>query len=55
MDVSGREGTSHPILILFAALSLTGALIGSVLMFRRRKATKSGGQRHKVRRKVRRD
>lgn len=38
MDLSGREDTSHPILILFATLSLTGALIGCVLMFRRRKA-----------------
>ncbi len=38
MDLSEREDTSHPILIIFAALSLTGALIGSVLMFRRRKA-----------------
>lgn len=38
MDFSGREDTSHPVLILFAALSLTGALIGCVLMFRRRKA-----------------
>lgn len=38
MDLSEREATSHPILILFAALSLTGALIGCVLMFRRRKS-----------------
>ncbi len=38
MDLSAREDTSHPLLILFAALSLTGALIGCVLMFRRRKA-----------------
>lgn len=38
MDLSGREDTSHPVLILFAALSLTGALVGCVLMFRRRKA-----------------
>lgn len=38
MDLSEREDTSHPMLILFAALSLTGALIGCVLMFRRRKA-----------------
>jgi hypothetical protein len=37
MDLSEREDTSHPVLILFAALSLTGALIGCVLMFRRRK------------------
>ena len=38
MDLSEREDTSHPILILFAALGLLGALLGSILMFRRRKA-----------------
>ena len=38
MDLSEREDTSHPVLIIFAALSLTGALIGCVLMFRHRKA-----------------
>ena len=38
MDISEREDTSHPILILFAALGLIGAVIGCVLMFRRRKA-----------------
>ncbi len=38
MDLSTREDSSHPVLILFAALSLTGALIGCVLMFRRRRA-----------------
>lgn len=38
MDLSEREDTSHPVLIIFAALSLTGALIGCALMFRRRKA-----------------
>ena len=38
MDLSEREDTSHPILILFAALGLIGSLLGSVLMFRRRKA-----------------
>lgn len=37
MDLSEREDTSHPTLILFAALALTGATIGCVLMFRRRK------------------
>lgn len=36
MDLSEREDTSHPILILFAALSLLGALMGCILMFRRR-------------------
>ncbi len=38
MDLSEREDNSHPILIGFAALSLVGASIGLVLMFRRRKA-----------------
>ena len=38
MDLSEREDTSHPVLIGFAALSLVGALIGCVLMFRRRRA-----------------
>lgn len=38
MDLSDREDTSHPILILFAALALIGSLFGSILMFRRRKA-----------------
>jgi hypothetical protein len=37
MDLAEREDTSHPVLIIFAALSLSGALIGCVLMFRRRK------------------
>jgi len=38
MDLSEREDTSHPVLISFAALSLSGAVIGCVLMFRRRRA-----------------
>lgn len=38
MDLQTREDTSHPILILFASLGVIGALLGSVLMFRRRKA-----------------
>lgn len=38
MDLAEREDTSHPVLIIFAALSLCGALLGCVLMFRRRKA-----------------
>ncbi|WP_298334039.1 PepSY domain-containing protein [uncultured Erythrobacter sp.] len=37
MDLSEREDTSHPILIGFAALSLLGAIMGCILMFRRRK------------------
>ena len=38
MDLSEREDNSHPILIGFAALALVSALIGCILMFRRRKA-----------------
>lgn len=38
MDLETREDTSHPILILFAFLSVIGALLGCMLMFRRRKA-----------------
>lgn len=38
MDLQEREDTSHPILIFFTALSVIGALLGCVLMFRRRKA-----------------
>ncbi len=38
MDLQDREDTSHPILILFSALSVIGTLLGAVLMFRRRKA-----------------
>ena len=38
MDLETREDTSHPILIIFAALSVIGALLGCSLMFRRRKA-----------------
>lgn len=38
MDLSEREDNSHWTLIGFAALALVGALIGCVLMFRRRTA-----------------
>ena len=38
MDLSERDDTSHPVLIAFAALSVLAALLGCVLMFRRRKA-----------------
>ncbi|WP_234030148.1 PepSY domain-containing protein [Erythrobacter mangrovi] len=38
MDLQTREDTHHPILIAFAALSMFGALLGCILMFRRRKA-----------------
>lgn len=38
MDLQTREDTSHPILIIFAALGALGSLLGIVLLFRRRKA-----------------
>ena len=38
MDLETREDTSHPILIFFALISVLGALLGCILMFRRRKA-----------------
>lgn len=38
MDLKTREDTSHPILILFAALAAIGAFFGCILMFRKRKA-----------------
>ncbi len=38
LDPIDREDTSHPILILFAALGLASAIMGCVLLFRRRKA-----------------
>lgn len=38
MDLQTREDTSHPLLIIFAALGAMGSLLGCVLMFRRRKA-----------------
>ncbi len=37
MDLQTREDVNHPLLIVFAALSLAGVMIGCVLMFRRRK------------------
>jgi PepSY-associated TM region len=39
MDLQEREDSSHPLLIGFAALSLIGVLIGTALLFRRRRAT----------------
>lgn len=38
MDVQTREDTSHPLLIGFAALAFVGSLMGTILLFRRRKA-----------------
>lgn len=42
MDWRGREDTSHPLLIGFAALSLVASLIGTALLFRRRLARPTG-------------
>ncbi len=38
MDLQTREDTSHPILILFAVIALISSIIGTALLFRRRKA-----------------
>ncbi len=38
MDMETREDTSHPVLIVFAMLSVLGSLLGFILLFRRRKA-----------------
>jgi len=38
MDLQTREDTSHPVLIIFAALAALGSLLGIALLFRRRKA-----------------
>ena len=38
MDLESREDTSHPVLIVFAALGVAGSLLGCILMFRRRRA-----------------
>ena len=35
MDLQDREDTSHPVLILFAALSLAGSILGFVMLFPR--------------------
>ena len=37
MDLRERDNTSHPTLILFAFLGVSGALLGNILMFRKRK------------------
>ena len=38
MDLQTREDSHHPILIVFAVLALVGSLLGTTLLFRRRKA-----------------
>jgi uncharacterized iron-regulated membrane protein len=42
MDLKTREDSSHPILMIFATLAVIGALLGCVLLFRRRKARVRG-------------
>jgi len=42
MDLQTRDDTHHPILILFAALAAIGALLGCMLLFRRRRARIGG-------------
>ena len=37
MDLQTREDTSHPILILFATISLLGSILGFVMLFTRRR------------------
>lgn len=37
MDLETREDTHHPTLIVFASLALMGSLLGTTLLFRRRK------------------
>lgn len=37
MDLQTREDTHHPLLIGFAALAFVGSLMGTILLFRRRK------------------
>lgn len=42
MDLQSREDTHHPLLIGFAALGFIGSLMGTMLLFRRRKAKRFG-------------
>lgn len=41
MDLQTREDTHHPILILFASLAVVGSVLGTTLLFRRRRARPS--------------
>lgn len=43
MDLQTRENTHHPILILFAVLALVASLLGTTLLFRRRRAPAKAG------------
>ena len=42
MDLQRRDDSSHPIPILFAALTAIGSIIGCVLLFRRRSTQNAG-------------
>lgn len=44
MDLQQREDTSHPILIIFAAFSAFGVVIGAVLLFWRRRYSQLPGR-----------
>lgn len=41
MDLQTRENTHHPILIVFAVLALVSSVLGTTLLFRRRKARRT--------------
>ena len=41
MDLQTREDTSHPILIIFAIISLLGSILGFVMLFTRRRRKRS--------------
>jgi len=42
MDLQTREDTHHPILIVFAVIALASSLLGTTLLFRRRRARPNG-------------
>ena len=43
MDLQGREDTHHPLLILFATLATVSCILGTTLLFRRRRAPAKAG------------
>jgi len=40
MDPVEREDTSHPFLIFFSAVSLAGSILGTIMLFTRRRRSK---------------
>jgi len=40
MDLQTRKDTSHPILIVFAVISLVGSILGFIMLFTRRRRAK---------------